>query len=674
MTEKQPNHLLKENSPYLLQHAYNPVDWHPWGSFALDKAVAENKLLIVSIGYAACHWCHVMEHESFEDPEVAEAMNRSFVAVKVDREERPDIDQVYMTAAYSTTGRGGWPLNVIALPDQRPVFAGTYFPKKDWLYILKYYADLYKSHPGELAIQAEQIAAGMKRHFHLPVPDPEDHFSPELPDDLFNFLIPDLDPDNGGTYGAPKFPMPVMLNFMMVYGKMSGNKQALGHVGLTLDKMHMGGIYDHLGGGFCRYAVDAHWHVPHFEKMLYDNAQLVSLYSSCYQWTKNHEWKSVVEETLGFIDRELTSLQGLFHSSIDADSENREGAFYVWKEDEIRKCLGTNPQLFLTVFNCSDKGNWENGENVLRKSVSDSEFAAARDISADDLNACLQVCSRQLLTVRENRPRPATDDKILTCWNAMMISALVDASLVFGQAKWLEKAIGAAEFYRIHIHERKGKLWRNSKANSLKIPGFLDDYCFLIKAFLDLFQATFNDQWLAVAELLTSEVSEHFSTTDGIFFNLVSAEEPMVVMKSAELSDNVIPASNSAMAHNLFVLGHILGSDGFISRSERMVRAMIPRTSKNPAFHANWAILMSYMLAGPVDIQIVGDRAAEVRKSFAGHDLPGVIWSGSPSLKAAGMKERAVPGKTLIYVCRDKTCFAPVETVDDALQFTNERE
>jgi hypothetical protein len=402
--------------------------------------------------------------------------------------------------------------------------------------------------------------------------------------------------------------------------------------------------------------------------MLYDNAQLISLYSNGYMKKKKDGWKEVVEETIGFIDREMTSSQGLFYSSIDADSENREGAYYVWTGEEIRKNLATDPELFLSCFSCTPGGNWEHGWNVLRKSISDAEFAAIRGISGDDLFAFLQVCRQQLLTVRENRARPATDDKILTCWNAMMITALVDASQAFGRIKWLDKAIIAGEFYQTNIHRRKGKLWRNSKENSLKIPGFLDDYCFLIKAFLDLYQATFNDQWLETAELLTGEVLAHFSTADGIFFNLVSAEEPVVVMKSAELSDNVIPASNSVMAHNLFVLGHILGKDAFISRSEQMVRAMIPQIGKNPAFHANWAILLTYMATGPVELQIVGDRAGEIRKSFAGHHLSGVIWSGGMAGKAAGMKERAVPGKTLIYVCRNKTCFAPVETVHEALQ------
>ena len=617
-------------------------------------------MLIISIGYAACHWCHVMEHESFEDEEVARAMNDRFVSVKVDREERPDIDQVYMAAAYATTGRGGWPLNVIALPDQRPVFAGTYFRKSDWLYILKYYGDLYQSRPDELNYQASQIAGGMKQHFQLPAKSPRDGLPADLLHGIFSTMRRDLDHETGGTTGAPKFPMPVSLSFLMILGEISGNHEASAHVQLTLDNMRNGGIYDHLGGGFCRYSTDDEWHIPHFEKMLYDNAQLISLYAHGYASEKLNNLKEVVEETIAFVERELTSPEGLFYASIDADSEGREGAFYTWTEAQIREYIPEDPALFMDFYGCTASGNWEHGLNVLKRKDA--------GISDDRLFAYLQHCRRQLLAARETKPRPATDDKILTGWNALMISALTDASLVFYRKDWLDKAIAIAGFYLQNVEKRHGKLWRNAKGGSLAIAGFLDDYSLLIKAFLDLYQATFDDRWLDTAILLTNETFSHFTAAGGTFFNLVSDEEPVVVMNSAELSDNVIPASNSVMARNLYTLGHITGREDFVRRSERMAMAMVPDVLKNPSFHANWAALLAFMAQGPTEVQLAGDRAAEVRKSFSGIFLPAVIWSGGTTGRAAGLKERAVAGKTLIYVCREKSCFPPVESASEALE------
>ncbi len=635
----------------------------------MDKSRDENKLMIISIGYAACHWCHVMEHESFEDDEVARVMNGNFVSVKVDREERPDVDQVYMNAAYATTGRGGWPLNVIALPDQRPLFAGTYFSKHDWLHILDYFSGHYRDNPQELVHQADEVEQGMKRATgpryqvdSLPV-------ATSVMKEIFQTWKDDLDFVNGGTPGGPKFPMPANLTCLLRIGFSHKKEKALEYVNLTLEKMAMGGIYDHLGGGFSRYSVDGFWHVPHFEKMLYDNAQLIALYADAFAVTGKYVYQRVVEETIAFAGRELTSPEGLFQASLDADSEGREGTFYTWRADEISRYLGDGAGIFLDYYGCREHGNWENGLNVLRKSVTDEDFAAKHDLTDDQLSAILNVSVEQLLTVRGNRVRPATDDKILTCWNGLMISALVKASLVFGKPDWLEKAVAVASFYHDHGILRKGKLWRSTRAGSLTIAGFLDDYACLGRAFLDLYQATFDASWLAAVELLTGEVLTHFEAGDGLFYNLSSDEEPRLIIETIELSDNVIPASNSVMATNLWILGYLTGNPNYIERSENMVNKMVPEIRKNPAFHANWALLLQDHLSGPVEVNIIGEQYLGLLKEFSGQYIPGVIFSGGEiKTPAESSDSRHLPGKTLIYVCRDKSCFPPVETVDEALR------
>lgn len=636
MKKNPSNHLINERSPYLVQHAHNPVDWHPWGFLSADKGVAGNKLLIISIGYAACHWCHVMEHESFSDPEVARVMNDRFISVKVDREERPDVDAVYMAAAYATTGRGGWPLNVIALPDHRPVFGGTYYPKHDWLYILNYYADLWEKQPDELTSHADQISAGMQRYFILP-PDPGKNAVPDdLPAVLFESIMPGLDHDNGGTWGSPKFPMPVHQLFLLEYGLGQHDKQAAGHVHLTLDRMWRGGIHDHIAGGFSRYSTDARWHIPHFEKMLYDNAQLVSLYAAAFRNHPEPAWKEVVTETIAFVYRELMNPEGLFFSSLDADSEGREGIFYSWTADELRDVLGTEYQRFMEHFGCTGPGNWENGLNVLHRTKPSWEsFSKERGL---------------LLAERQKRARPATDDKILTAWNGLMISALNEAWQTFGEEAWLDMALRAAGLYLEQLRRNDWKLWRVTGNEHNGPPAFLDDYAFLAAALADLYQSTFDEHWLDGAVRLTQRALDHFQDKNGIFFRLISDEHPRLVMEPAEISDNVIPSSNSVMAHNLLTLGTILREERWVERSGRMLAAMVPGMRSNPDFHAHWGRLSLRSGNRLTHITISGHDPAAVRKMFFGHPLPGVVWSGN-----------TLPGEPLkIIVCKGKSCFAPV--------------
>ena len=443
---KYTNQLINETSPYLLQHAHNPVNWYPWGEEALEKAKKENKLIIVSIGYAACHWCHVMEHESFENEEVASLMNDEFVCIKIDREERPDIDQVYMNAVQLISGRGGWPLNCITLPDGRPIYGGTYYPAKNWMELLTNVNRFVKESPDRAENQATELTKGVNSTEFITLNEDKAQFSTLDLDRMFTHFEKQLDPVNGGNKGAPKFPMPVGYEFLLHYNYVMDEPEALEAVILTLNKMANGGIYDQIGGGFSRYSTDAYWKAPHFEKMLYDNAQLVSLYSSAYQLTKNPTYKNTIEETLSFVDRELSAKEGGFYSSLDADSEGEEGKFYVWKYEEIKNLIKNETDLISDYYNIEKDGNWENGENILLKTLSNSAFAQKNNLSEKELIAKVNDFKSILLKEREKRIRPALDDKILTSWNALMIKGYVDAYRTLNKKEYLNKALKNAHF------------------------------------------------------------------------------------------------------------------------------------------------------------------------------------------------------------------------------------
>ncbi|MBA3285971.1 MAG: thioredoxin domain-containing protein, partial [Nitrosopumilus sp.] len=404
------NHLINESSPYLLQHAHNPVNWYPWGQEALDKAKKENKLIIISIGYDACHWCHVMEHESFEDTTVAKFMNENFISIKIDREERPDIDQVYMNAVQLLTGSGGWPLNVIALPDERPIHGGTYFPKSQWLSMLKQVSEFVTKNPEKAEQQAKALTEGIRRSEVVNSIAQNSEFKIDDLNTIFSNWKNNIDFTNGGYNRAPKFPLPVGYQFLLHYNYLTKGKDALSAVTTTLDKMAEGGIYDQVGGGFARYSTDAYWKVPHFEKMLYDNAQLVSLYASAYQLTKEPLYKLIVYETLDFVERELTSQEGSFYSSLDADSEGEEGKFYVWKKEELKKILGNDEPLIMDYYNVTDKGNWENRNNILFRTSSDKKIAENYKITEAELSKRISASKKIMLKERSKKIRPALDD------------------------------------------------------------------------------------------------------------------------------------------------------------------------------------------------------------------------------------------------------------------------
>ncbi|WP_157624332.1 thioredoxin domain-containing protein, partial [Sunxiuqinia dokdonensis] len=434
------NELIYETSPYLLQHAHNPVNWMPWGDKALSQARRENKLLLISIGYAACHWCHVMEHESFEDPEVARVMNQHFVCIKVDREERPDVDQIYMSAVQLMTQRGGWPLNAIALPDGRPIWGGTYFQKEVWINALEQIQAYHHQNPERTLEYAERLSEGIRESNLVPISKNSQLVELDQLKEAVQRWKPNFDRQEGGSQGAPKFMMPNNLQFLLRWAHQANDLETQDHVENTLDKMAMGGIYDQLGGGFARYSTDTQWKVPHFEKMLYDNAQLLSVYAQAFQKTQKPLYHEVVEQTIEFLKRELLSPENGFYSSLDADSEGEEGKFYVWQKSELQDLLGDDFPLFSDYYQVNETGYWEEGNYILLRKQVDETFAKKHELSLEELKQKISKWHKILLPAREQRIRPGLDDKILTSWNALAISGLVDAYQAFGNAEYLELA------------------------------------------------------------------------------------------------------------------------------------------------------------------------------------------------------------------------------------------
>jgi uncharacterized protein YyaL (SSP411 family) len=664
-----PNHLIHETSPYLLQHAHNPVDWYPWGQAALQKARRENKLLIVSIGYAACHWCHVMERESFEDAGVARFMNEHFVAIKVDREEHPDVDQVYMEAVQLLSGSGGWPLNCIALPDGRPIYGGTYFPKAQWLDVLAQVLNFVRQYPQKAADQAQALTQGVQGNRLFDVQNESAAFTRADLDTIFEFWQRDLDEVWGGHQRAPKFPLPVGWEFLLHYYHLNGNAAALKAVTLTLDKMADGGIYDQIGGGFARYSTDAQWKAPHFEKMLYDNAQLVSLYSAAYQLTHHLRYRTVVAETLAFVQRELTSPEGGFYASLDADSEGEEGKYYVWSADELRRLLGDRAGLIMDYYQATEAGNWEHGRNILWKPTAVEKIAAHHGIAIEALEERVTEAKQVLLAERAQRVRPALDDKILTAWNALMLKAYVDAYRVFDDQAYLAAAQRNAALILTQIMAPDHRLQRNYKNGQATINAFLDDYAFTIEAFIALYQATFDEAWLQQADRLTAFTLAHFYDEASGMFYYTSDIDPPLIARTLEVSDNVIPSSNSTMAKNLFVLGHYFYKDEYIERAKRMLGKIKEAALRGAAYYANWDILLTWLVRPPCEVAIVGKDYDILRKEFERHYLPTVFLSGGAEEGSLALLQgKLVKGQTTIYVCRDKTCQAPVTEVSAALE------
>ncbi|MFA9388774.1 MAG: thioredoxin domain-containing protein [Prolixibacteraceae bacterium] len=669
MSDTNSNRLIHETSPYLLQHAHNPVDWYPWGAEALEKAKNEDKLLLISIGYSACHWCHVMEHESFEDSVVAKIMNDNFVCIKVDREERPDIDQVYMDAVQLMTGRGGWPLNCFALPDGSPVYGGTYFRKTDWISLLKQLAKLYQSDRTKLIQQANAVHDGVMKQEKA-----QDRYEKtDITHEEFKISISKMaegfDSVNGGFNGAPKFPMPSVLEYLLEYSLANADTTILQHLQLSLNKMAMGGIYDHVGGGFSRYSTDEEWHIPHFEKMLYDNSQLVSIYSKAYTATKNEHYKRVVYETLQFIQRELTSDEGAFYASLDADSEGEEGKFYAWTAKELKEHLGNNYPLIAEFYSVTAAGNWENGVNVLKSVANAEQFSMDKKLLLNDFLGILETSDNQLLSARSKRIRPGLDDKILSSWNALMLKAYLDAYQAFETKTFLDAALKNGRFIQGNMLKSNGSLYRSYKNGESKINGFLDDYSFTISAFIELYQLTFDEEWLVLAKKMTDHVLMNFEDSESDFFFYTSKEDAPLAQRKKEISDNVIPSSNSSMAENLFLLSNYFSEPSYADKAIQMANTMAFEVQNHGRFYSNWGRLLVEFNSPHKEVVITGPDAVRFLHELQGLHAFNVLYAMSEQESQLPIFEgRFVKGKTMIYVCENQSCKLPVSTVAEALK------
>ncbi len=665
------NHLIHETSPYLLQHAHNPVEWYPWSDEAWKRARDENKLVIVSIGYSSCHWCHVMEHESFEDTAVASVMNKNFICIKVDREERPDVDQIYMTAVQLMTGSGGWPLNCITLPDKRPIYGGTYFPKKNWVSLLDQLAVYYSKNEKDANEYAEHLTDGIRQAELVRINDDASSFSINDLKDAVSSWKKMLDNTEGGSNSAPKFPMPVNYSYLLQYGVLANDPSVLDHVLLTLNKMAHGGIYDQIGGGFARYATDALWKVPHFEKMLYDNAQLVSLYSMAYQQSGNELYRNVVYETCEFIRREMTSADGGFYSALDADSEGEEGKFYVWKKDELEQLLGDQFELFASYYNVNNIGYWENGNYILLRKETDKNVAAKFSISEDELKSRMANDKKILLEERNKRVQPGLDDKQLTSWNALMIKGYCDAYNATGEKIFLNAALKNGERNWSELWRKEdGGYYHTYKNGQATINGFLEDYASSAQAFIALYQCTFDEAWLDRAKMVCDYAITHFYDSQSGLFYFTSDADPDLIARKMEISDNVMPSSNSVMAKVLADLSAYFDDSTYAQKAERMLRNVKVEVKQSPSAYANWASLMLHYSIPFKEVVITGEDALSVRDTLVKNYLPNIILAGSTntSSKIGLLDQRFVSGKNLIYVCENKSCKLPVTTVDEALK------
>jgi len=654
------NRLAHSTSPYLLQHAHNPVDWYEWGKEALEKARTEDKPILVSIGYSSCHWCHVMERESFEDKDIADLMNEYFVCIKVDREERPDIDHIYMEAVQAMRQSGGWPLNVFLTPDQKPFFGGTYFPPQRWAQLLLQINKTFRERRQEINESAEDL----KNHLQTTdlnrfAKESDTEFTSGSLEKMFHTLEARFDKTWGGIEKAPKFVMPSIWHFLLRYYFNTKNQDALHMVSHTLKHIAYGGIYDQLAGGFSRYSVDGEWFAPHFEKMLYDNAQLLSLYSEAYAVTKDELFKKVVYETVGWLKNEMLHPGGGFYSALDADSEGVEGKFYTWTENEIKEVLGEQHSSITTYYHTKPEGNWEHGRNILKR---------GHESQLQEVPEKLDDLKNQLLAVRNKRIHPGLDDKILTGWNAMTIQGLTDAYKSFGDEQFLTLALENISFLEAFLMEN-GKVYRAFKNKHSETEAFLEDYAYLIQAYTSLYQVTFNEGWLYKAENWCHYAMDNFYDKEDGFFHLSSRSAEQLIAKKKEIFDNVIPASNSVMAHNLYTLGVILDKEAWKELAIKMTSQLSGLIESEPSYMSNWGIVLSEIIHGMSEVVISGEEALAHRQELHQHFLPFIVTAGTRDKSELSLfaDRDARPNQTLIYVCKNKTCQLPVNNPDDAL-------
>jgi uncharacterized protein len=667
------NLLHLETSPYLLQHANNPIFWQAWSDTTLATAKKENKLIIVSIGYSACHWCHVMEHESFENDDVASVMNDNFIAIKVDREERPDVDAIYMKALQLMTGQGGWPLNVVCLPDGRPVWGATYVRKKEWINTLEQLAELYVSGNEKIVDYADKLHLGI---IEMSLPNTIETENKTTKFDIETLIekwSKSFDLENGGYARAPKFMMPNNYLFLQRYGFQTKSEKILTFVDLTLTKMAYGGLFDVVDGGFSRYSVDMRWHIPHFEKMLYDNAQLVSLYALAYKRTKNELYKNVIEKTLQFVEREFLNTENGFFSALDADSLNEEnkleeGAFYVWTKLELQEILQNDFAVFSHIYNVNEYGFWEHENYVLIQTESLENVAIKFEISTNDLKDRIKNWQKLLFIAREKRAKPRLDDKSLTSWNALMLKGYLDAYNALGNKNYLEIAIKNAQFIIKNQWSDKGFLYHSYKNKKSTIEGFLEDYAFTIEAFIVLYQTTLKQEYINFAKQLLDYCLDNFYDENQKFFAFNTRNATQLIAQHFEIEDNVIPASNSVMANNLYVLSVLFSNNYYEKIALQMLNLVLPTVDYGSGY-SNWLYLYMTTLIENKELAICGENAIDNVFKINSEYLPQVIVAGSiKETSLPFLENRFVANENLFYVCQNKTCKLPQNILTEVLK------
>jgi uncharacterized protein YyaL (SSP411 family) len=678
MKHKHTNRLVHESSPYLQQHAHNPVDWFPWGEEALQKAQKENKPVLVSIGYSACHWCHVMERESFEDEATAAIMNERFVNIKIDREERPDLDHIYMDAVQAMTGSGGWPLNVFLTPDKKPFYGGTYFPpvraynRPSWKEILVNVSDAFRLKRHEIDAQAENLTEHLlvSNNFGLHQTREAGFFSKETTEQIFQNLMKSADKEWGGFSRAPKFPQTFSTLYLLRYSYFCKNEEALKQALLSIDKMIEGGIYDQVGGGFARYSTDTEWLIPHFEKMLYDNALLVSVLCEVYQLTKKDKYKIVIEETLAFIQNEMMHPDGGFYSALDADSEGEEGRFYIWSKTEIDTLLGTNAELFCEYYQVTDKGNFEY-RNILHIKEDADAFALRKNISVPVFQALLRQLKQTLLQARNKRIRPGMDDKIILAWNGLMNTAFSKAFAATGNEEYRRVALKNMQFlvsnFSVGDKDAFSHTWKNGEA---KYNAFLDDYACLIEALITLQEITGDSAWLVKAKSLSAFVLENFSEEETGFFFYTPSSSTDVIVRKKEVYDGALPSGNAVMAQNLHRLSIYFDMPGWGEIARKTTGALENAIVRYPMSFSCWASLVLEIVTGTCELAITGDNPEELFNDVISQYIPNkvIMKSGKMESPFPLLNGKATGPVPLIFLCRNYTCQQPVNSVQSLVE------
>ena len=673
------NHLINESSPYLLQHAHNPVNWYPWGEEALTKAKEENKPILISIGYAACHWCHVMEKESFEDETTAALMNEHFINIKVDREERPDLDHIYMDAVQAISGSGGWPLNVFLTPECKPFFGGTYFPpvnafnRLSWKEIINNVSTAFKEKKDEIESQAENLTQHLLKAnaFGIAKQTKDEKaslFTKQNEEVIAENILKNADTQWGGFGNAPKFPQTSSIQYLLRNYHFTKNETALRQGLLSLDKMMYGGLYDQLGGGFARYSTDAKWLAPHFEKMLYDNALLINVFSEAYQVTKNSLYSNIIQQTIDFIIREMQSEEGGFYSALDADSEGVEGKFYIWSKSEIEELLQNDAAIYCDYYNVTNEGNWEH-TNILWVQKPLAIFANENNINEQDFFAKIEACNKKLLHARSQRIRPLLDDKILLGWNALTVTALCKAYAATSNENYKQLAINNMQFLQDKLQNKDGS-WQHTYKNGVaKISAFLDDYAFLIQAFIHLQEVTGNSNYLLNAKQITDFVLENFSDEEAIFFYFTNQHQTDIIVRKKEVYDGATPSGNAVMALNLYYLSIIFNNVDWKLRAEEMVKFFGEAITKYPTSFGVWASFVQQNVYGINEIIVTGKNFTESLSLILQAFIPNKI------LQATNVENNTFPllefkvvkDQNSFYLCKDYTCKEPMFNLKEFL-------